>query len=158
MESRSKKLPALAESFLSRLSSRVTFSGGFSSASRIFDRRIAEANPSFAVHFNFIKRAYMYTPARTRPFVIFSMARNTWVSTLFIHPRNSQPEGAHRPETHTRMWPLLFAPLVPQHSTLNPASWSTNHPRGRTFFRKALEIRGSYLHSRETSISESSRV
>lgn len=109
MESRSKKLPALAESFLSRLSSRVTFSGGFSSASRIFDRRIAEANPSFAVHFNFIKRAYMYTPARTRPFVIFSMARNTWVSTLFIHPRNSQPEGAHRPETHTRMWPLLFA-------------------------------------------------
>lgn len=51
--------------------------------------------------------------SRTRSFVISSVARNTQVPTLFIHPRNSQPEGAHRPETHTRMWPLLFG-LVPE--------------------------------------------
>jgi len=72
----------------------------------------------------------MYVLAYSRSFVIFSVAQNTYVSTLFIHPRNSQPEGAHRPETHTRMWLLLFA-LIPEH---HPQSWLVVHQSSsRTF-------------------------
>lgn len=70
------------------------------------------------------------------PYISISLARLTLsrsvifsscgyaVSTLFIHPRNSQPEGAHRPETHTRMWPLLLAFAPPLSPPSHPARYS----------------------------------
>lgn len=90
-----------------------------------------ERNPSFTVHFNFISRS-IWSPALA--VVIFSSAEIATIPTLFIHPRNSQPEGGHRPETHTRMWPLLsdLASGCPI-----PSLTATNHNLTRPLVRSA---------------------
>lgn len=82
---------------------------------------VDERNPSFTVHFNFISRSIWSTALGV---VIFSSAGIATIPTLFIHPRNSPPEGAHRPETHTRMW-LLLCGLVSGYPILPIAT--TNH-------------------------------